>query len=187
MRRTQEVPLLDLVPHRLAQRGGGPDRLGDRWVRSPQATLEGITAIRSRGTGGGDTADGGSARLRGTPLRDGQIERGVAHGPGDDALGDDVDRQAFHIAHVHDAAPGGFQSDQAAAGGQDADRAATVVGVGQRGDTGSHQRRRTTGRTAGQRVRSHGLRVAPLSRLGGRGHPGNSGHRGLSQRGRAER
>ena len=87
----------------------------------------------------------GRERLRAIhPLGLSQVAGGIAHRPGDDALRDEIDRQPIEFRCIDDPPSRRLEADQPARRRRNADRSATVIGVGDRHDAGRDESRRAT-------------------------------------------
>ncbi len=128
-----------------------------------------------------DQTDRRQGAVRPEALGGGEVVRGVADGPGDHALGDQVDRQAADTGLVQQPAAGRFETDEAGDGGGDADRPAAVVGVreghGAGGDQGGGPAGGGPRGVAGVPGVAGGCAVVELRARG----EAELGHRGLAQ------
>ena len=93
--------------------------------------------------GAGDVADRRELERAVDVLGLAQERRGVAHRPGQHAVGDDADRHLPAHPVLGEPVAGRLEADQPVDRGRDPDRAAAVVAVGEGYGAGRDQRRRT--------------------------------------------
>jgi hypothetical protein len=126
------------MAERRERAGGGRGRSGRLLVdRHPERRLQAQAHPKAPGRVAGCVREGrrrsrGVVAIARLVASDG-VERncGVHHRPGEHAVGGGAGPHVAEVGADRDAPQAGLQSDQAAAGGWDPDRAAEVAGVGE--------------------------------------------------------
>ncbi len=137
--------LIDLMAECLERETGLTHGIAHTWIHGhPTHRIHEDTDAQTSILGAHHHSDG-RERLRAIhPLGLSQVVGGIAHRPRDDALRDEVDRQPIEFRCIDDPPSRRLEADQPARSRRNADRSATVIGVGDRHDAGRDESRRAT-------------------------------------------